>query len=50
MMPRMKVTDYDYNGMIMCEPLFPPEVLDKLKESTFEDGDILIATYPKCGE
>ena len=49
-MSEVKVADYDYHGMIMSKPFFPPEVLDKLKESTFDDGDILIATYAKCGE
>ena len=49
-MAEVKVTDYDYHGMTMSRPFFPPEVLDKLKESTFDDGDILIATYAKCGE
>ena len=46
----MEVTDYDYHGMIMCKPVFPADVLDKLQESTFDDGDIIIATYPKCGK
>ncbi len=41
--------EYTYDGMTMSE-LFHKDVLDKIRDSELQDGDVLIATYPKCGE
>ena len=43
--------DYQYDkDMVMVNPGFPRGSLDKIKETEFDDKDIIIATYPKCGK
>ena len=43
--------DYQYDkDMVMVNPGFPRSSLDKIKETEFDDNDIIIATYPKCGK
>ena len=42
--------DYQYDeDLVMLSP-FPRSSLDKIKETEFDDKDIIIATYPKCGK
>ncbi len=41
--------EYTYDGMTMCQS-YRKEVLDKIRDSELQDGDVLIATYAKCGE
>ena len=45
-----RLTEYKYEGMMMLKEIFPSWALDKLKETLFDDSDIIIATYPKCGK
>ena len=49
-MPRLKVTEYEYEGMTMLEEAFPAWGLDAIKETLLDDSDVMIATYPKCGK
>ena len=44
-------SDYQYDeDLVMLMHVFPRYVLDRLKETEFDDNDIIIATYPKCGK
>ena len=45
-----RCTEYKYEGMVMVEEIYPAWGLDRLKETLFDDSDIIIATYPKCGK
>ena len=45
-----RLTEYKYEGMMMVEEAFPAWALDKLKDTLFDDSDVIIATYPKCGK
>ena len=49
-METTKYTDYKYEGMMMVNEIYPAWGLDKLKKTLFDDSDIIIATYPKCGK
>ena len=49
-MNKRKASEYEYEGMVMVKESFPAWVLDKMKETLFDDSDIFIATYPKCGK
>ena len=40
---------YSYNGMTMSS-VFPADILNKIKQTVFNDDDIIVATYPKCGK
>ena len=40
---------HEYDGMQMTAQ-FPAKNLDRIKETVFDDDDILVATYPKCGK
>ena len=42
---------YEYSsGLILQMPAYPPQSIDKIKNFPFEEGDIVIATYPKSGK
>ncbi len=41
--------EYIYDGEVFCS-LFPKEILDRIKKTTFFPDDVFVATYPKCGE
>ena len=43
-------TEYDYEGITFMKEVFPAEVLDKIKETEFDDEDIIVATFAKCGK
>lgn len=42
---------YEYSkGLILNMPGFPPWIIDKMKTFPFDNGDVTIASYPKCGK
>ena len=48
-LPEPQYDYYEYDGMTMLT-LFPVKNLDRIKETVFDDEDIIVATYAKCGE
>ena len=40
---------HEYDGMNMLT-FFPVKNLDRIKETVFDDEDIIVATYSKCGK
>ena len=42
-------SDYQYDeDLVMLSLVFPRTGLDRIKETEFDDDDIVVATYPKC--
>ena len=43
------LTFHEYEGMVL-NALFPAKNLDRIKETVFDDKDLILVTYPKCGK
>ena len=42
--------EYEIDGIVFPEAAFPKKVIETVKEMPLYKEDILLATYPKCGE
>ena len=42
--------EYEYEGMVMDKIGSPAWAMDMIKETEFDDSDIFVVSYPKCGK
>ena len=49
-MAKLRLTEYEYEGMTFMKEAFPSWALDEIKETLLDDSDVMVATYAKCGE